>query len=153
MHYVSTTRPLTIIGPSFADQYTDISRFTLAHYFCFSGSASKLKLLCENVNFRISVDCFCKSPFYYAILKRRQDCVDLLIEKLEIMRLQNKANYEMSIHAIRNDVPLIIKNSPRQLYQLLLGLISSSNLTYAKVSDNLSILQLDYTKSSHIWLP
>ena len=149
-HYVSTTRPLTIIGPSFADQYTDISRFTLAHYFCFSGSASKLKLLCENVNFRISVDCFCKSPFYYAILKRRQDCVDLLIEKLEIMRLQNKANYEMSIHAIRNDVPLIIKNSPRQLYQLLLGLISSGSLIYAKIPGDLPILQTGLTPNPRL---
>ena len=78
-------------------------RFSLAHYFSYSGSASKLKLLVKNDNFFIAADAFHKSPFYYAIVKKRQDCVDILLEKIEFMRLQNYKNYELSIRAIRND--------------------------------------------------
>ena len=145
--YIRTkTESLTMIGSEFADRYNGVLRFSLAHYFSYSGITFKLKLLFENANFVIALDAFLKSPFYYAIVKKRQDCIDVLLEKIELMRLQDPKNYELSIRAIRNDIPLIIKNSPRQLHQLLLGLISSSSLIYAKIPENLPILQSSFTK-------
>ena len=135
LNHVRVAEPLTIIS-TVADRYNGMLRFNLAHYFSYSGSANKLKLLIEHDNFVIGVDAFGKSPFHYAIVKKRQDCVDILLEKIEFMRLKNKKNYDLSIWAIRNDISLIIKNSPRQLHQLLSCLISSSKLIYAKIPGN-----------------
>ena len=95
----------------------------------------------------ITADAFGKSPFYYARVKKRQDCVDILLDKIENMRLQNKNNYEVSIRAISNDIPIIIKNSARQLPQLLSNLMISSKLIYAKIPEKLPILQLGFTQS------
>ena len=104
-----------------------------------------MKLLIEHDNFVIGVDAFGKSPFHYAIVKKRQDCVDILLEKIEFMRLKNKKNYDLSIWAIRSDISLIIKNSPRQLHQLLSCLISSSKLIYAKIPGTLPTLQIGFS--------
>ena len=63
------------------------------------------------------------------------------------MRLNNKTNYDLSIRAIRNDIPALIKNSPRQLHQLLSNLLFSSNLIYSKIPENFPILQLGVTQN------
>ena len=149
IYYARTTEVIPITS-AIADRYYGILRFTLTHYFSYSGDESKLKLLVECDTFLLAVDVFYKSPFYYAIVKKRQNCVDLLLEKIEQIRLQYKKNYELSILAIRSDLPLIIKNSPRQLNQLLFGLMQSSSLIYAKVPDELPILQLGSTSNVHI---
>ena len=130
------------ISPEYANEYNGILRFSLAHFFSYSGSGAKLKILVENANFTIAVDAFQKSPFYYALAKKRQDCVDILLEKIGDMRLKNPKNHALSILAIRNDFLLILKNSSRQVHHLLLGLLSSSSLINAKLTENLPILQL-----------
>ena len=144
-YYAKKTTEVVTISSSVADRYHGTLRFNLAHYFCYSDDETKLKLLVKNENFLIAADAFYKSPFYYAIVKKRQNCVEILLEKVELMRSQNKQNYELSILAMRVDLPLLIKNSSRQLPQLLLGFIVSSSIIYAKVPDNFPILQLGFT--------
>ena len=132
----------------FADRYSGILRFTLAHYFSYSGSKDNLKLLFTHGNFALRTDAFGKSPIYYAIVKKRQDCVEILLESIELMRSQiNSKNYEWSLLAITNDFPVIMKNSPRQLNQLLVGLICSRELIYDKIPGDLPILQLGLTSN------
>ena len=146
LHYLNSTDFSTIDSPV-ADRYSGILRFTLAHYFSYSGTASKLKLLTENDDFVLAVDAFGRSPFYYAIVKKRQDCVDILLDAIECMRLNNTRNNELSILAIRNDIPILIKNSSRQLPLLLSNLIFSSNLIYAKIPEDLPILQVSFAQN------
>ena len=135
------------IAPECANDCNGILRFSLAHCFSYLGSVAKLKLLVENENFTITADAFNKSPFYYAINKKRQDCIDILLEKIGDMRLKHPKNHDLSILAIREDFLLLIKNSSMQLHHLLLGLISSSSLIYAKVPDALPILQVGITQN------
>ena len=119
----------------------DTLRFTLAHYYGYLGNKTNLQKLLDDTGFIIKADAFSKSPFYYAILKKRQDCVDVLLEGLEAIRVLNLANYELSLFAIRNDFSILIKNSPRQLHQLLSNLIITREQRYAKVSGDFPILQ------------
>ena len=149
LKYLKSPEALSI-SSEYANEYDGILRFSLAHYFSYSGSVAKLKLLIENPNFTIAADAFCVSPFYYAIKKKRQDCVDILLEKIGDMRLKNPKNHDLSILAIRNDFLLLIKNSSRQVHHFLLGLLSSSSLTYAKVPDNLPILQVSFIQNPRL---
>ena len=149
LKYLNSPEALSI-SSEYANKYEGILRFSLAHYFCYSGSAEKLKLLVENPNFTIGADAFRRSPFYYAIKKKRQDCVDLLLEKIGEMRMKDLKNHDLSMLAIRNDFLLLIQNSSRQVHHLLLGLLSSSSLIYAKVPNNLPILQVSFIQNPRL---
>ena len=142
-HYASADESV-IIPLEVVNSYFGIFRFTLAHFYSYNGKQPSLEKLVKNPNFFLQADAFYKSPFYYAISKKRQDCIDVLLDRLEIMRTQNPENYKISIFAIRNDIPMIIKNSPRQLHLLLGGLIVSRSQIYAKVSEKLPILQVSF---------
>ena len=146
----SSSIDLTHMNPDIVTQYYGILRYTLSHYFCYSGDILKIKIIIECCNYAITADVFGKSPLYYAIVKKRQDCVDLLLEKIESMRYNYPRNYDDSVWGIRNDIPLLIKNSSRNLHQLLSGLLCSSSLIYSKVSEDLPILQLCLTQSCSI---
>ena len=118
------------------------------YFFSYLGITHKLEKLTETPNFLLAADAFSRSPFYYTIIKKRQYCIDLLVERLELMRVSNPKNYEKSIFAIRKDFPILIKNSSRQLHVLLSTLITSSKIISAKVPDNLPILQAGFTSNS-----
>ena len=143
--YYASAIDSTSISPLVADVSHGILRFTLAHYYSYLGLKGNLQKLVDNTNFCINVDAFSKSPFFYAISKKRQDCVDVLLDCLELMRVQNPKNYEMSIFAVRNDFILLINNSPRQLHTLLNNLITTSNQAYAKILNELPIFQVGFT--------
>ena len=140
--YYAWAKDLVSVPSAMADVSYGPLRLSLGHYYSHLGLKGNLQKLVENQNFLLKADAFYKSPFYYAILKKRQDCVDLLLEGLEIMRVKNRRNYEESLYAIRNDIVLLISNSPRQLHTLLSNVIASCNQAYARIPGYLPILQL-----------
>ena len=169
-YYVTKDDPyLYEIKIKLADRPCGALRFNMAHYFCYLGSARMLKILIKKTDFSIKLDIFCRSPFYYAILKKRQDCIDVLLTKIEQMRLESLKNrehwqsqgvfdslqscgfslYDLSILALRTDFPLIIKNSPKKLPEFLSGLLYSSVLIFAKIyrPENLPILQTSFAQN------
>ena len=125
-------------------------KFTLAHFLCYLGHLSDLQKVVKNPNVCITADALGKSPFYYAYVKRRHDCVDLLLQQLDVIRGKNLKNYEASIFALRNDISLLIANSSTQLHLLLNNLLKSSKPLYANVTENLPVLKIGFTPSVEI---
>ena len=144
--YYASGKDFAIIPSWLAPASSDPLRFTLAHYYCYQGNRIDLKKLIELPNFSIQTDAFCKSPFYYAILKNREDCVEALLERLDTMRVENSPNFQTSVCAIRDDISLIIKTSPKCLQLLLNNLFILHQQAYAKISRNLPIYQVGFTQ-------
>ena len=116
--------------------------YSFSHFFTYEGSMTSLELATEGTEFALTADIFKKSPFYYAHARGGRDYTDFLIERLEVMRENNPHNYGKSILALKNDIPLLIKDSPRQLHMILDNLLVSTKEIYAKVSEELPILQV-----------
>ena len=110
--------------------------FTITHIFCFFGNSKELQALI-NPNFVIKCDSFEKTPFYYAIIKNNQSCVDLLLDfTISLFENTESQHFRTSLYAIRNDFVLLIKNSSRNLNLLLEKLLISSKIYFAKLTVN-----------------
>lgn len=126
--------------------------YTLLHYLAYRGDLNGIDVLTHDLNFTLKTDKFGKSAFYYAVIKKRQDCVDLLLEKVASLCDTGKlVKYQHSIFALRNDFALIINNSSKQLHLLLKNLLISSKVVYAKIPSNtLPVLQLANTINAQL---
>ena len=145
--YYASGKDFGSIPSWLADASRDTLRFTLAHYYCYQGNKTDLKKLLDLPNFSIQTDAFCKSPFYYAIIKNREDCVEALLKRLDTMRVENSPSFQTSICAVRDDISLIINTSPKHLHLLLSNLLILSQQAYAKISGNLPIYQVGFTQT------
>ena len=92
-------------------------------------------------NFELQSDIFGKSPFYYSIVKKHQNCIDLLIEFLISFEDRNISHFQHCCFAIKNDFPLIISNSSLVLPKLLEKLLISSPVIYAKIQKILPLYE------------
>ena len=110
-------------------------RYTITHVMCYSGLSKNLSTIL-NDSFILITDIFGKSPFFYAIKKKHQECVDILLEF--ISSLFSPCNVETqrfkaTLHAMKNDFSLIIQNSSSKLPDFLKSLLVTSNIYFAKV--------------------
>ena len=96
-------------------------RYTITHVLCYSGLSKNLSTIL-NDSFILITDLFEKSPFFYAIKKKNQECVDILLDF--ISSLFSELNFETqrfkaTLHAMKNDFSLIIQNSSSKLPDFL----------------------------------
>ena len=116
--------------------------YTLTHVLCFLDKSTDLKALL-NPNWVLRSDIFGKSPFYYAITKKFQTCVDILLEYLNNLCENNHfVQFFASVHAIKNDFSLIVANSSKNLIKLLENLLITSSVIFINVSEKLPIYRL-----------
>ena len=117
--------------------------YTTIHILAYLGYPKVIiELLDDNAS--IKTDYFGKSPLYYAINKSNQDCVDNI---LEFLVRQSESNDKTRIHtsfgAIANDLPIIIKNSSKNLHLLLKSCLIPTDTTFAKVNQELPIYKFN----------
>ena len=111
-------------------------RYTITHVMCYSGLSKNLSTIL-NDSFILITDIFGKSPFFYAIKKKNQDCVDILLDF--ISSLFSKSNnvetlrFKATLNAMKNDFSLIIQNSSSKLPDFLKNLLVTSDILFAKV--------------------
>ena len=110
-------------------------RYTITHVMCYSGLSKNLKTIL-NDSFILITDIFGKSPFFYAIKKKHQDCVDILLNF--ISSLFSDSNFDTqrfiaTLHAIKNDFSLIIQNSSNKLPGFLKNVLITSEIFFANV--------------------
>ena len=123
--------------------------YTLAHFNAFTGDKKKLSELVNDPSFVLRTDLFGKSPFYYAIIKQQQGCVDILIKAIASSEKSNI--FQQSIFALRNDFILLIKNSSKNLHLLTEELIISSSHVFAKMNGiKFPVLQQGISISSNL---
>ena len=128
------TNNYTNISPNCGNIVLSRYLFTIAHYFSFTGKINELKRIIVP-SFKLKCDIFGKSPFYYAIIRKQQNCVDFLIEFLTGIESTDSTQFTESFYAIRNDFSIIIRNSSRLLPSLLNKIFITSENMFAKMDD------------------
>ena len=111
-------------------------RYTITHVMCYSGLSKNLSTIL-NDSFILMTDIFEKSPFFYAIKKKHHECVDLLLKFISSLLLESNfqsLRFKATMHAMRNDFPLIIQNSSSRLTDFLKNLLITSDIYFAKVA-------------------
>lgn len=112
-------------------------KFTIIHILCFLGQDANIEPLL-NASFKLKPDVFNRSPIYYAIFRKRQSCVDLLLNYLSTSVGQSETLESFSnIYAIRHDFPMIISNSSVNLNSFLNVLLYKGPATFVKTSISL----------------
>ena len=110
-------------------------RYTITHVMCYSGLSKNLSTIL-NDSFILITDIFGKSPFFYAVKKKHQECVDILLEFISSLFLISNVEtqrFKATLHAIKNDFSLIIQNSSSKLPDFLKKLLVTSDIYFAKV--------------------
>ncbi|OMJ95955.1 hypothetical protein SteCoe_509 [Stentor coeruleus] len=128
------------------------SKFTGLHIIAYKGEYSIIKTLIGNQIISLKTDNFGYSPLRYAIEKRHQTCVDVLIQYIiYLSTLENQGYLQSSILALRNDLNIIIENSSIYLQQFFnLFLIRETKIRLIKPLKSLPIVNLSDTKISLI---
>lgn len=101
--------------------FTNLS-FTPLHLAVLSGLSKVVEKALEPQNsVRLLADAFGYSPLHYSILKKYQKVTDIIIEYILQKLKQNIPIFQKAsmMHSIRNDLPIIIQNSPKSLCNLL----------------------------------
>jgi len=139
-----------IFGPMLQMQI-GICHFTMAHFACFTGNNAFLKKITEDQNFVLKTDAFGKSPLYYAIVKKRQDEIDFLLEKMaNLFDLAQDTSFEQSVFAIRNDFSLLLNNSSRQLHLVVNKMMLVSKVAYAPLNEDFPIYRSGFSSTLKI---
>ena len=117
--------------------------YTTIHILAYLGYSKVInELLVDNAS--IKTDYFGKSPLYYAISKQEQESIDTI---LNFLVRQSESNDKSRIHtsfgAIANDLPMIIRNSSKDLHLLLKSCLIPIDTTFAKVNQELPIYKFN----------
>ena len=110
-------------------------RYTITHVMCYSGLSKNLSTIL-NDSFILITDIFGKSPFFYAIKKKQQECVDILLDFISSLFSTSNVEtlrFKATLNAMKNDFSLIIQNSSSKLPDFLKSLLVTSNIYFAKV--------------------
>ena len=130
----------SIIGQNNSQLSLSFSKyhFSLLHIYSFLGDEVKLKQVLERkVKFR--KDKFNKSPFFYALFKKSQPCVDLL-ENFLIEQSEDLGYFYQASYAIRDDFNDLIDNGSVYLPTLLSNLMLFECKKFGAVNGNLPII-------------
>lgn len=139
-----------IIRAIFTDNYIDIPqnageflfsiyRYTLIHYLCATGKHDLLKDIISTQQPLLRTDVFGKSPFYYSITNKHQNCTEKLISYLIFLSETNTEKYKKSLHAIINDFNLIVLNSSSNLHYLLREMLSPGDTVLSNLKIDMPI--------------
>ena len=110
-------------------------RYTITHVMCYSGLSKNLSTIL-NDSFILITDIFGKSPFFYAIKKKQQECVDILLDFISSLFSTSNVEtlrFKATLNAMKNDFSLIIQNSSSKLPDFLKSLLVTSSIIFAKV--------------------
>jgi WD40 repeat protein len=96
-------------------------QFTPLHFAAFKGVTTPLIHLIENSSpVKIRADEFGRSPVFYSIMAKHQSTTDLILNLLVLISEKCEfINWASSFTAIKNDLPLVIKNSSLNLPSFL----------------------------------
>ena len=111
-------------------------RYTITHVLCYSGQSEYLKAILTD-SFILIIEIFGNSPFFYAIKKKSQECVDILLDFISSLFLYPETlRFKATLQAMKNDFSLIIQNSSIKLYDFLNKLLITSPVFFAKINFN-----------------
>lgn len=120
--------------------------FSTLHFLSFLGLSKVIEAYIESENFIIKADAFGHSPLYYSIKRQHQKCTDLLLQFLINSGTDdlNSIEHLTSLHAIRHDLVILIRNSSSMIHELLSVLIcqSSDSIYFGKPYTELPIISL-----------
>jgi WD40 repeat protein len=118
--------------------------YSSIHVLCYFNQPETLKKFL-NSNCIIKADIFGKSPLYYCIKKKFQECTEcllmFLISLLSSEYVIESVKIQNSFYAIRNDFKLLIENPPILLTQFLEKLLLSSDIIFYKIENNFPIIK------------
>lgn len=93
-----------------------LKKYTGIHFAAYKGLHKTIKELFKNPIIPLKTDKFGYSPIRYSIERQNDQCTDLLIKYIIILSNNpQKDIFIASLHAITKDLPLIIKDSSKQL--------------------------------------
>lgn len=109
--------------------------YSIVHVLSYLGQKEILESVTKSKTFFLKADNLGKSPIYYSIMKKYQDCTDVLLEFMINLCLDPASNSRCrtSLFAIRGEFGMIIKNSSRHLPEFLSSLLLVSSSQFAKV--------------------
>lgn len=111
--------------------------FSITHFLAYVANIDALKTVLKLPDFVLTCDNFGKSPFYYAILRKNQNVIDLLLEHLALLKLTEDTQYNLSYYSLRNDFYIILKNSSSKLPNFLRRMLFSSSICSIKMQKSL----------------
>ena len=111
-------------------------RYTITHVMCYSGLSKNLNTILNDSFVLIITDIFVKSSFFYAIKEKHQECVDILLSFISSLFTETNVEtqrFKDTLHAMKNEFSLILKNSSSNLPEFLNNLLLTSDIFFAKV--------------------
>jgi hypothetical protein len=126
----------SILSPKSSQIVFGQYRFTITHVLCYYGESKSLQLI-FNDNFILIPDIFGNSPFYYAIKRKHQECVNNLLEfiiSLFATPYAQTMQFQSILLGLRNDFSLIVQKFVETFACFLKTLMVSSKIIFAKVS-------------------
>ena len=118
----------SLSGKSWNSSVSNLN-FSPLHFAAYRNESSALKLALENSqDVKLSMDKFNRSPLFYSIINKHQGITDLILNYLISLSKTKEHNlYIESYNATKNDLPMIIENSPLEICEFLNKCIYSSN--------------------------
>lgn len=117
--------------------------YTILHVLCLKDEPVTIKSLL-NDQVVIKADYFGKSPFFYAVVKQNQVCVDLLIDLfISLTESTDRSRVLLCFSAISRELPLIISNSSSKLHLLLRSSLTHTEKYFARVKKSLPMFKFN----------
>lgn len=109
-------KKLSSIPLSSLDFYFSTGMYRPTHVAGFNGDKLALKnWLQVDSQLILRADAYGKSPLFYTISNKHQDCTQIIMEYIISLKSPQNVILENSLHSVRNDFTLIIKNSSNLL--------------------------------------
>ncbi|OMJ92492.1 hypothetical protein SteCoe_4727 [Stentor coeruleus] len=123
-------------------------RFTGIHIAAYKGIHSLLQKLIKNPIIPLRTDSYGFSPLRYSIDRQHQLCTDALIKYvIKLSESPDSQVFRSSIHALRNDLPTILRNSSKFLKEML-DISIKSYTDVVRFGEPISDLPIIVTKST-----
>ena len=105
-------------------------KYTPLHFAAISGETETItQALQKSKHFKIFTDKYGHSPLYYSIAKKTQATTDAILQCITTIGQNQDINQKIEcIHAVRNELPLIIRNSSQNLLGFLSVILQSRTL-------------------------
>ena len=137
------------ISPEAADVFFSSAMYRPTHVAALIGDKNTLKnWFHPGSNLIIKADLYGKSPFFYSILRGNQECTQVMMEYFISLKSSKKQQLEASMHSIRNDFQLIIKNSSSLLPEFINKILIQSDHVEVPETQN-----FPYLKTENVFTP
>ena len=128
---------LSLIPPSSLDFYFSSGLYRPTHIAAFKGEKNTLKKWFEAESLlTIRADAYGKSPLFYSIMSKHQECTQIIMEYIISLRSPQKSVLENSLHSVRNDFSIIIKNSSNLLQDFINKIFLTTDYNMVPETEN-----------------